>query len=234
MYIKWEVDFLKNNPKFVESIINFPNSPILEQTEQKSISPLSTLSIGSLNFEIKPEFYFTALGKAMSEFYINVYGNIVRKGLKESFIKTLKSIDENVNDVDIIQIAGVPCIGIRMGNNYFPIDTMGEGFSKIFSIIAIMIDKQNGVLLIDEIENGIYWKVQGSFWKYLEMFAKKFNVQIFATTHSYEFLKNAINNISEPKIVSGIKIKRKKESFEANVLKGNELFEMLEDSYEVR
>lgn len=236
LFIKWELNRSENNSDILESIINFQNIPDQGQLlGQKPLPPIpSVLAIGTLNFEVKPEFYFAALGKILPDFHVKTYGYLVKKGFKSQLIEALKTIEESIEDIDVIQIAGVSCIGIKIGENYFPIDAMGEGFNKIFSIIAKIIEKQNGILLIDEIENGVYWEVQGNFWKYLEKFAKEFNVQIFATTHSYEFMRNAIDNISDPEIISGIKIKRKEEKFEAVVLNGDELFEMLEYNYEVR
>ena len=235
LYIKWELKWSENESDILESIINFQN--ILDSGQligQKPIPIPTVLSAGNLNAEIKPEFYFTTSGKILPDFHVRTYGELVRKGLKTQFLEALRTIEGNIEDIDVIHFAGVPCIGIKVGGKYFPVDTMGEGFYRIFSIIQKFVEKQNGILLIDEIENGIYWEVQGKFWRYLEEFATKFNVQIFATTHSYEFLKNAINNVSNPEIISGIKIKRTEEGFEAVVLKGEELFDMLRENYEVR
>jgi len=236
LYIKWELNWSEKESDVLESVIYFQDVPESVQViGQRSLPPIpATLPVGTLNVEIKPEFYFTTSGKFLPDFHIKTYGDLVKKGLKNQFLEALKTIEESIEDIDVIQMAGVPCIGVKIGKNYFPIDAMGEGFNRIFSIIAKIVEKQNGILLIDEIENGIYWKVQGNFWKYLEEFAKEFNVQIFVTTHSYEFLRNAIDNISNPKIISGIKIKRKEKEFEAVVLSGDELFDMLRENYEVR
>ena len=48
-----------------------------------------------------------------------------------------------------------------------------------------------GVLLIDEIENGIHHTVQTDFWKFIFKLAatELFDVQIFSTTHSLEMVE---------------------------------------------
>ncbi|WP_049802644.1 AAA family ATPase [Gloeothece verrucosa] len=52
-----------------------------------------------------------------------------------------------------------------------------------------LIDVKNGILLIDEIENGIHYLNQREFWLHLFKLAKALDVQIFATTHSLEMIK---------------------------------------------
>ena len=50
---------------------------------------------------------------------------------------------------------------------------------------------ENGTVLIDEIENGFYHTIHAKIWKNLAMLARKYNVQIIATTHSYECIEAA-------------------------------------------
>ena len=50
---------------------------------------------------------------------------------------------------------------------------------------------ENGIILIDEIENGLHYSIQTKVWKAIAEAAHEFNVQIFATTHSYEMIHAA-------------------------------------------
>jgi AAA15 family ATPase/GTPase len=50
---------------------------------------------------------------------------------------------------------------------------------------------RKGGLLIDEIENGIHYSVMPRVWRSLAMLSKKFDVQLFATTHSNECIRAA-------------------------------------------
>jgi AAA15 family ATPase/GTPase len=52
-------------------------------------------------------------------------------------------------------------------------------------VLAVM-SCQNGCVLIDEIENGLYHTAHKPVWRALIEAAGAFNVQIFATTHSLE------------------------------------------------
>ena len=45
---------------------------------------------------------------------------------------------------------------------------------------------QDGAILIDEIENGLHYSKLPEVWKTIDWLSREFNVQVFATTHSYE------------------------------------------------
>ena len=49
-----------------------------------------------------------------------------------------------------------------------------------------MEQASGGMMLIDEIENGMHYRVQEEMFSLLLRLAKAFDVQIFATTHSRE------------------------------------------------
>jgi AAA15 family ATPase/GTPase len=205
----------------------------LKSGDSESVD-LSFLNIGNFSFILKPQYYFLALGKIKNNFLIKVYGDIVKKGLKDKLVSCLIDIDKSIKDIDIITVAEEQSIGIKINDKFYPLNVMGEGFYKIFSIISIMLNKQNGILLIDEIENGIYWKIQGTIWKYIEKYMEEFNIQIFATTHSYEFMQNVVNNISNPQNITGIKIKETKSGLKPVILKGEDFIQMIKNNFEVR
>ena len=49
---------------------------------------------------------------------------------------------------------------------------------------------------MDEIETGIYYKKLGGFFQYIYEMAKKYDVQVFGTSHSAEAVKSAIKSIT--------------------------------------
>jgi AAA15 family ATPase/GTPase len=49
----------------------------------------------------------------------------------------------------------------------------------------------NGIVLIDEIENGLHYSSQQHVWESIAHAAQQFNVQVFATTHSREMIEAA-------------------------------------------
>jgi hypothetical protein len=70
-----------------------------------------------------------------------------------------------------------------------PLSSAGEGLNNLLAIILAIYQTSGGVVMIDEIENGLHYSTQEILWEAIFEAATAFNVQIFATTHSYENVK---------------------------------------------
>ena len=46
-----------------------------------------------------------------------------------------------------------------------------------------------GILLIDEIDAGLHWTVMEEMWQLMGEVARRLNVQVFATTHSFDCIR---------------------------------------------
>ena len=69
--------------------------------------------------------------------------------------------------------------------------SMGDGINRFVSMLLEMSDVPSGVIFIDEIENGIHYSVQEDVWAAIDRFSRQMNIQVFATTHSYEMIRAA-------------------------------------------
>jgi hypothetical protein len=67
-----------------------------------------------------------------------------------------------------------------------PLRTFGDGANRLFGIILSLCNARNGLLLIDEIENGLHYSAQAEVWRSIFRLARELNVQVFATTHSWD------------------------------------------------
>ncbi len=117
---------------------------------------------------------------------------------KQEIIEILKIIDFNIED---ITFGANRMIYFDIGiNRLIPINLAGDGVLRLLSIILALYNAKNGVVFIDEIENGLHFGVMQKLWTILYKTAKKFNVQIFATTHNIEtlsHLKVAVDELKE-------------------------------------
>ncbi len=106
--------------------------------------------------------------------------------------KTLQIIDKRLKRLKILPEGSDFIIQADIGlNRPLPLIFMGEGMSKITTILLRISHAKNGVVLIDEIENGFHFSILKDVWRAIFDAANKFNVQIFITTHSYESIKAA-------------------------------------------
>lgn len=86
-----------------------------------------------------------------------------------------------------------------------PIGSMGEGIWRMLGLVLALVDAKDKVLLIDDIDAGLHFNTIYRMWKLIWKTTQKFNIQIFATTHSrdcWESLAELVEseNISEGEI----------------------------------
>lgn len=72
-----------------------------------------------------------------------------------------------------------------------PFTQMGQAFARALHIYCEIFSQQPDILLIDEIENGLYYRGLEDFWKGLFEVLIDQKVQLFATTHSRECMEAA-------------------------------------------
>jgi AAA15 family ATPase/GTPase len=96
--------------------------------------------------------------------------------------------------------------------NPVPLATMGEGIQRIFAIALAMTVAGDGYLLIDEIETGLHHSIQVEVWRTIFKLAREWNVQVFATTHSWDcieaFQEAAAENENEEAMLIRLQKKR--------------------------
>ncbi|MDE5882442.1 MAG: AAA family ATPase [Muribaculaceae bacterium] len=72
----------------------------------------------------------------------------------------------------------------------YRLSAMGDGVNRILTIILSMLNCKDGILLVDEFENGLHYSVQTAMWSLICRLAKKLNIQVFATTHSQDCIRS--------------------------------------------
>ena len=73
-----------------------------------------------------------------------------------------------------------------------PLKALGDGATRLFAIGLALANCRDGILLLDEAENGIHYALQADFWRRVLQAADTHNVQVLATTHS----KDCINGFA--------------------------------------
>ncbi len=116
-----------------------------------------------------------------------VFSEFAVKNEQNEILEILKIVEPRLKRLEVLVTGGVPSIHGDIGGDYLiPVSLMGEGMGRLLSIILSIMNFQGGIVLIDEIENGIHHSVMEKVWQSIDVATKKFNTQLFATTHSYE------------------------------------------------
>lgn len=71
-----------------------------------------------------------------------------------------------------------------------PLNSLGDGILRVLQLVLKVFPAKDGFLLIDEFENGLHFSVQEKVWALLFELAQKLNIQIFATTHSWDCIES--------------------------------------------
>ena len=72
-----------------------------------------------------------------------------------------------------------------------PFTQLGQAFARTLEVYCKIFANQPKIILIDEIENGLYYEGMEDFWKGLMAVLEDQDVQLFATTHSRECMEAA-------------------------------------------
>src|SRR5438128_785497 len=99
-----------------------------------------------------------------------------------------------------------------------------------------LVNAKDGILLIDEFENGLYYSVQPDVWLLIFQVARRINVQVFATTHSWDcveaFEKAASGDHQEDGLL--IRLESKQSDIAATVFDARQLGIATREHIEVR
>lgn len=77
-------------------------------------------------------------------------------------------------------------VKIKGQDRPIPLKSLGDGAVRLFGVALALANSQDGLLTIDEAENGIHHSVQYDFWKMVMQTACENNVQVLATTHGWD------------------------------------------------
>ena len=94
------------------------------------------------------------------------------------------------------------------GRDYpVPLRTLGDGAMRAYAIALALAKSTNGFLLIDEAENGIHHSIQSKFWNMVLQTAQRNNVQVLATTHSWDCVRGFAQAASDLEDVEGMLVR---------------------------
>lgn len=130
----------------------------------------------------------------------------------------------------------IPIVKVQNIDEPLPLSSLGDGMQRIFGIALALVNAKDGILLIDEFENGLHYSVQSDLWRLIFQVARRLNVQVFATTHSWDcleaFQKAAQEDTQDEGVL--IRLESKKGKIVATLFDENELGIATREQIEVR
>ena len=114
-------------------------------------------------------------------------GKLQLAGKEKRAVDFLRNLEPSLTALTVIAIGGAPVVHAYIGDNLpIPANLVGEGFSRMLELAVGVAQVEGGLLLVDEIENGLHYSVHKGIFSTLFELAVEFDVQVVATTHSRE------------------------------------------------
>ena len=130
--------------------------------------------------------------------------------------EALQILDENITAVAMI---GDPSSSYRPSRRAMvqsdefpsrrvPLRSFGDGMNRLFSIVLALLNVDaGGILLVDEFENGMHHTIQVDAWNMVFRLAQKLNVQVLATTHSFDCVAAFAQVAAAAKEIDGVMVR---------------------------
>lgn len=126
-----------------------------------------------------------------------LFDKITMTSMEQELVSALRIIEPRITAINFIKSSysrrsetdRIPYVLLDNGKRY-QLSSMGDGVNRILTIVLSLLNCPDGVLLIDEFENGLHYSVQTQLWEVIVKVATSLNVQVFATTHSSDTIKS--------------------------------------------
>jgi len=165
----------------------------------------------------KPVAFVTTSGIGDDEL-AGFYEKIVVTSEEQNVVAALKEVESSIariatRAVDPFDHRGF-VVGLEGASEPVPLGSLGDGVHRMLAIALSLVTARGGYLLVDEIDTGLHHTVMRKMWKLVYETAKRLDVSVFATTHSYDCV-HALAAITRPDVrtagdVSLIRVERGK------------------------
>jgi hypothetical protein len=210
---------------------------------EESIFYANLNSQGQLNLDGAPELgprieFFTSAWQANGQQIASWYSTLSIANKEAEITRAVRKQFPQIEDLTVQNptnfissiYATLPHLSHKL-----PVSLVSSGINKFISLLIGISATAGGVLLIDEIENGIYYRLFESLWKALHSFARANGTQLFLSTHSLECLRGVTPLIqSDAEDFSLIQMTTRTGESEAFVVPGEDAYAAIEGGVEVR
>jgi predicted ATPase len=137
--------------------------------------------------ERMPSWFVFASGLDRAEIDV-LWRGVAGFPFEQDVVRTLRLFAE-VDKIHVLHGAiGTSYVRVTLVGGREPVTmaSLGDGIQRVFHLALALANARGGILLVDEIENGVHYSVQPELWTFLFQAAATLDVQVFATTHSWD------------------------------------------------
>ena len=172
---------------------------------------------------------------------IELWDGIASTGLEREVSNALRLIAPGVEGLNLVRTPASKgerdlIVNVAGMAEPLPFQNLGNGMWRNLGIALALLNAKDGILLIDEFENGLYYSVQPDLWRFIFRLTHSLNVQVFATTHSWDCIKGFQEAAQEDKQNEGllIRLESKKDDISVTLFDERRLAIATREEIEVR
>ena len=169
------------------------------------------------------------------------WDNIALTDFEDDVLISLQVIAPEVKAVSLIGSKEpngerIPMVRVDGANLPVPLRSLGEGMNRMLGIALALVNAKDGMLLIDEVDTGLHYSVLPDMWKLIFEVAHRLNVQVFATSHSWDCIQAFQEAAADNKEAEGVlvRLEQRKEGIGAVTFDEDELAIVTREQIEVR
>ncbi|ATB43918.1 hypothetical protein CYFUS_009399 [Cystobacter fuscus] len=170
-----------------------------------------------------------------------LWDNIVLTDQEQDVLRSLQIIAPGIERISLaegtrISTQGrIPLIRQKGSHDPEPLRSMGDGMNRVFELALGLANSKDGLFLVDELENGVHYSAQEQLWRLIFETASQLNVQVFATTHSWDCIEAFQRAASaHPSNGALISLARQEDGVKGTVFNERDLEIITRESIEVR
>jgi len=129
-----------------------------------------------------------------------LWDNITLTPREDKVVEALQILDPNVKRLSFTSRqtsnTGV-LLKLKGEDKPIPLGSVGDGMRRVLTLAASLVSVEDGTLLVDEIDTGLYYGTLVDVWRLILETSAKQNAQVFVTTHSWDCVKSFQEALSE-------------------------------------
>lgn len=167
-----------------------------------------------------------------------LWDSVVLTEEEENVLNALRVIEPDIERIVIVQGQSsqrIAMVKLR-GKRNMPLRSLGDGMNRLFELaLGLISTGSSKAFLVDEIDSGLHFTTLVDVWRLVFRTAAAHQVQVFATTHSWECIE-AFQKAASEHPAEGVLIRLEQlgDSIRAETFSEEELRIITRESIEVR
>lgn len=169
-----------------------------------------------------------------------LWDDIVLTPAEDRVVSALQVVENNVERIGFTQQrtphSGV-VVKLKGDTRPIPLGSMGDGMRRMLAMAITMVSARGGTFLVDEIDTGLHYSVLTDMWRLVLETAVEEDIQVFATTHSWDCVRafqQVLCQQEDESLGQLVRLDRVEEQTKPVIFSADELAIAVEQGIEIR